>query len=123
MNGGKKHTAFYLYWRDYHPSFAWRTRQYNSLDGYKLHEGPRLRKKYVPKKNVAEVQRNLAIYKGMTISRKMTYEQQEEFYYAYPNVEGEDYLIQAYLHFANPNARKWMDYDSEKCMESSGKNG
>lgn len=114
MNGGKKHTAFYLYWRDYHPSFAWRSRHFNSLDGYRLHEGPRLRKKHIPKKDVAKVQRQLALYKGMTVVWKMTYEQLEEFYYAYPGVEGEDYLIQSYFHFANPNAKKWLNYDPQK---------
>lgn len=116
MNGGHKHIAFYLYWRDYHPSIAWRTRHFNNLDGYKIDDGPRLRKKHIPKKDVSKVQRQLALYKGMKISQEMTYEQQEEFYYARPNVEGEDYLIQAYLYFVDSKARQWINYNQDKCM-------
>lgn len=90
---GKKHEAFYLYYREY------------QLDGTR-----KLRKKYLRKSQVAGWQEKLSKHKGMLITGCLTEKQLEKLISAYPNLQGEELCAKGYELFGGSKyASKWSE--------------
>lgn len=90
---GKKHKAFYLYYREY------------QIDGTR-----KLRKKYLKKSEVGKWQRELSKNKGLLLTGYLTGEQLAKLITAYPDSEGEELCAKAYELFGGSSyASRWKN--------------
>lgn len=110
MKGGKRHLAFYLYWRDYFPQKSWILKDFNKAGSFEVRNTPRLRKKYIPKKDVSKVQRQIALIKGMTVLTKMPIRQIAKFMDNFSSYEEDERFIQAYVSYGSSKATKWLNW-------------
>ena len=99
---GKKHEAFYLYWREYQEDCTWK-----------------LRKKYLKKSEISQWQKKIASHKAIFICGKLKGWQAHRIADEYPKIESQkEYMLKAFELFnGSRNAKKWLYYNSEEADE------